>query len=164
MEADVGEVMPTAVETEKLVIQHVRKPGQRKPVRIAKSSEGPGQTIPRQTGTNLRVFGDIDAIVETDETVTPNLAINRKNRDEQQQAYQQIDERIARIGRRFLSAWGWLGTKLGYWCQSGRSAPLYLHGSHPRMQPIQVRSGRVPTGSRDLKISFWPGQSVNNQS
>src|SRR5215469_15528468 len=118
MEADVREVMPTAVETEKLVIQHVRKPGQRKPVRIAKSSEGPGQTIPRQTGTNLRVFGDINGIVETDEAVTPDLDINRKNRDEQQKVYQQID-RIARTRRRLLSAWGWLWTKLGYWCQSG---------------------------------------------
>jgi hypothetical protein len=50
-----------------------------------------------------------------------------------------------------LSAWGWRWTRLGYWCQSGRSAPLYLHGSHRRMQPIQVGSGLVPTGSRGLK-------------
>ena len=113
MEADVREVVPTAVETKQLTIQHVRKQGQRKPVRIAKSSEGPGQTIPRQTGTHLGVFGDIDGIVETDEAVTSDLAINRKNSDEQQKVYQQIGERITRVGRRLLSAWGWLWTRLG---------------------------------------------------
>ena len=158
MEADVREVMPTAVETKKFTIQHVRKPGQRKPVRIAKSSEGPGQTIPRQTGTHLRVFGDIDGIVETDEAITSDLGINHKNSDEQQKVYQQIDERIARMGRRPLSAWDLPWTKLGYGCQSGRSAPLYLHGSHRRMQPIQGGSALGPTGSRGSKISFSPAK------
>src|ERR1700722_15386885 len=63
----VDEVMPSGVEAEELHVQHVRKTGQRKPVRGFGGRECPSDAVWSYALTDMSVVGDVIRIVKIDE-------------------------------------------------------------------------------------------------
>jgi hypothetical protein len=110
--------MPTAVETEELTVEHVREPGEGKPVSVVEGGESPDDAGPRETAEYLRVFRDVDGVVEAYECVAPHLEIHGENGDEETEANPEIWARVEERTRILL--WRrWFAAVLLWACQSG---------------------------------------------
>ena len=78
----VDQVMPAGVEAEQLDVQHVRKPGQRKPVRRLGGRERPLHAGRRHALAHVRIGGNVIGIVKIDEIEASDRQIRKENRDE----------------------------------------------------------------------------------
>ena len=79
MQEHIGQVLRATVEPEDLDVEHIRNPGERKPVRGVAGCEGPLEAVEGQAVADVRVLGDVDGIVEVDELEVVNLRIQAKN-------------------------------------------------------------------------------------
>src|SRR5215472_10778633 len=84
VQQDVCEMVPAGIDTEELHVEHVREPGEGKPIGVAERGECPHDAVGSEAGPYLRVFGDVDWIVERNEVVSANLdeGGEDKNKDE----------------------------------------------------------------------------------
>ena len=87
VEKDIGEMMSGGIQSVKLAVQHVGKPGQRMPVVGMNAGESPNYPLQRQTPGNLRVFIHIIIVVIVNELVNHRLAENGKGDRGQQNAH-----------------------------------------------------------------------------
>src|SRR5579875_1619575 len=67
----VDEMIPAALHPEKLVVEKVRKPGYRKPVRRLAGGDRPGNCLRSHSAADMRVTGDVIGIVVINEIKVP---------------------------------------------------------------------------------------------
>jgi hypothetical protein len=66
-------MMPAGVQAEHLNVQHVGEPGQGVPICffLVFKAEAPGDAAAAQPGSYIRIVGDIEGIIEPDESKCP---------------------------------------------------------------------------------------------
>jgi hypothetical protein len=82
----VGQVMFTGVQTEKLAVEHMRKPGHRMPVSNIRKPKGPFNALARQTGLYVLVLIHIQAIIETYKVMMAHLPVNNSGSNNKKKA------------------------------------------------------------------------------
>ena len=70
MKNNIDEVVKSGIQTKQLTIRHVRKPGQRMPVRLVKGGKSPSYVVETQTCADVDVLGDVRAVVVIKEFMT----------------------------------------------------------------------------------------------
>ena len=78
MDQHVHEQVPAGIQTKELAVQHMREPGERMPVGGVKRGEGPGNSVQRQAAGDHGIVPDVKRVIEIDELVTDDLAVNRE--------------------------------------------------------------------------------------
>ena len=73
-------MMSCRIQTEKLAVGHMGKPGQRVPHRKVNVREGIPKTDPSQSFLNVPVLSDINIVVVIDKIVVDDLAVNRNRK------------------------------------------------------------------------------------
>src|ERR1700722_18320317 len=102
MQHDIRQMGRSAAGSEKLDIEHVGDPGERKGIRRVPGSEGPSYAGNRQAGADM-LFGDVIGIVVIEKVVGDGLPIDGEKRYEEDE----IDPDAAmRSGNRFHFADG----------------------------------------------------------
>jgi hypothetical protein len=76
-------VLGSGLGVKELVIEHMRKPGQRVPVREVARREGPFDILPGKPRLNGRVFENIDVVVVVDRFVITDRPIHGEGRCDQ---------------------------------------------------------------------------------
>src|ERR1017187_2889662 len=102
MEQHVGEMVPSATQAEHLVIEHVRKARERKPVGGFAGSECPSDVRRGEAASNVRVGGDVLGVVEIDEVKVADLRGHGECRQEQEHRYRSEERRV---GKECRSRW-----------------------------------------------------------
>ena len=74
VEQDIGKMMAAGVQSVKLAVQHMGKPGQRVPVEAVDMGKRPAKSLPGQTLLNDRVLIHIHVVVVSDKVVPQRLA------------------------------------------------------------------------------------------
>ena len=67
MDHQIRQVVPSAIQTEELEVEHVRYPRDRKPVSGVRGGKRPAQSGQRQAVLNMSVADNCLAVVEVDE-------------------------------------------------------------------------------------------------
>src|SRR5258708_7337936 len=96
MNQHIDEMMPACVEPEQLKIQHVRKPGHRKPVRCVASRERPNNPAPADPVPYRRIVQQPLTVVKTEKREVVDLAINNQRGRKQKQINRAIRWPLAR--------------------------------------------------------------------
>ena len=78
MKKKVGQVVFTGVQTEKLAVEHMRKPGQRMPVSNIRKTKRPLDPLDRHSIFDVLILGHVQSVIETDKFVMAYLPINTK--------------------------------------------------------------------------------------
>jgi len=60
----IGDMIPSGMETVKLVIRHEREPDERVPQAEIFGAEGPDDALRRDAGLNIEIFRNVDKIIE----------------------------------------------------------------------------------------------------
>ena len=81
MDHHIGKVLPTAIQAEELEVEHVRYPGDGKPVSRVSRGKSPAQSSERQAVLNMAVADNSFAVVEVDEFEIVNLKIDDQSQD-----------------------------------------------------------------------------------
>ena len=92
MKDEIGDMVSSGMKTIKLIIDHEGQPGQRKPESTLYRAEGPKNAFPCQSGPDMIVIGDIDAVIKIDEIKLTHLPVDS-----------QCDNRQKNIYKNFLS-------------------------------------------------------------
>ena len=100
-------MVESAIEAEKLDVQHVRQPGQREPVAGERMPERPSHAFRRDPGAHMDVRRDVIRVVVVDETEVQRLPVDRKNGRHQQDGDADIGGAAGcrRGGARFSQSW-----------------------------------------------------------
>src|SRR5579862_486597 len=85
MKKKVDIVMTGGIQPEDLIIQCVREPGERVPVRIIEAGEGPADRVPCQSGLNVGVLGDVAVVIDIDKFVVDKGIVESQSEHHQQQ-------------------------------------------------------------------------------
>ena len=85
MQQYVREMVQTALESKELAIQHVREPGQGKPVRGVIRSECPVDVLWRNSAKHVGIVSDVLGVIKIDKIKVPHLAIGNECCEEQGQ-------------------------------------------------------------------------------
>ena len=75
---DVDEMMPARLHAEPFDIEHVGNPGQRNPIARCAGLESPGHTLEIEAGLDMRIFRDVNLIIESEKIVVEHGRENRK--------------------------------------------------------------------------------------
>jgi hypothetical protein len=70
-------MMPGRIGVKKLIVERVRDPRQRMPVRLLGGRECPVDRFPAESRMNVRIVGDVSGIVVVDEGMLVNGVIER---------------------------------------------------------------------------------------
>ena len=89
-------MVPPAAQSEKLAVQHVRKPGYGEPVGRFAGAERPFETGRRDTAADVNVARHVLGIVEIDELKPPHGSIQHDGRNEKSQRDPLIEPGITR--------------------------------------------------------------------
>jgi hypothetical protein len=87
MEYDVGEMMPSRVESENLDIKHMREPGHGMPVGRMPRGERPEHPVPCQAGLHMTVLGHVEWVVIAYEIMVGRLPVHSQRDPGQEQVY-----------------------------------------------------------------------------
>ena len=79
MQTDIDQMMGTGIQTEKLAIDHVGNRRQWMPVLRMNMSRGPDDTVPGQSGSDIRVLEDVRAVVVVNEIEVRGLEEDHRN-------------------------------------------------------------------------------------
>ena len=82
---DIHQMMFAGVEPEEAHVDHVRDPRQRMPVEIERRHR-PTNTVERETRLHVRVFSDVDGIVEVEELMCAELEVDDRDEDDENRA------------------------------------------------------------------------------
>ena len=86
MQKHIDDMWSPRIQAEDLAIESVRKPGHRMPVGGVRSAKGPNHGIPREAGTNLRIFVNVSAVVKIQKWGAKDRAVKRERCQSQQKA------------------------------------------------------------------------------
>ena len=98
VEENVGVVMSASIQFEELIIQSVRQPGERMPVRGIKSCERPLHRVPVKAGLDLEVANHIVAVIEVNERIMLHRMVERDGGDDEQQSQSKAPAFRQRLG------------------------------------------------------------------
>src|SRR5579863_1859519 len=90
MQQNINVVVPGRILSKQLVIESVRKPGQRMPVGLIKAGNRPLDRVPVQPGANVSVVGDVAVVVEIDERMMSDRVVERESRDHEKQPENEV--------------------------------------------------------------------------
>ena len=129
---DVGEMMSARVQTVKLTVQHMGKPGQGMPVVGMGLGECPDDSFERQASGDLSVLEDILAVIKIDELVPKRLAEDQPGDRGKKEADPEDHPTIVQTG----GLVSWLGR--------GEAAAMSLRCCHPSAVFFDLRLIRLP--------------------
>lgn len=73
---EVDQVVPAWPHPEDLDIKHVGNPGERVPITLIPRAQGPAEIVPSQTGGDMRIVNNVEAIIEFDEIIVQDRQEN----------------------------------------------------------------------------------------
>src|SRR2546426_425147 len=87
--------MRTAVEPVKLNVEHVRKPGDRKPVGVLERTERPGEAFRGEAGAHMRVSRHVVRVVVIYEIKVADLTVDGGGHKHEKQGDEDVKSRVA---------------------------------------------------------------------
>ena len=82
----IGEVVPPRCQTVDLAVEHVRDPRQRMPVAVVTATEDPGDSVPGESLTDVRVGIHVHVVINVDELVSERPAEDQSHRQHEKTA------------------------------------------------------------------------------
>jgi hypothetical protein len=102
VDGNVGQMMPAWIQAIKLDVSHMRQPGEGMPVAGIDGTESPNNILAGYAPHDVRVFRDIDIIVEPNELMASYRQIYGQGCDKQRHAKQNREPLIADLAKRHL--------------------------------------------------------------